>query len=329
MTVPYKINDAVLLSREREGIIRYIGNVHFSNGIWCGIELIGGSVGTNDGKIQGRRYFTCPRNRGLFCKIGKVRRKFRKKDHSATSRQKRKASLELRLFHKSLAEHSILSELDHKNQKHNKHNNIPNDRYFQKGKPPNNKSNNIPNDIHITNERYSRKQRSQTTPNTKVNWLNERLNHISRKQKNERAKTPKQYKPGPRDIGKIKGSNWKPIEYEIDITKGGKGSNISWKEERLNSKSKRIRSKSANETKKIYKAGPRDIGRVSGKSWKPIQLTKKEKEKLNKGHFLDDRIEKRSRKRSKTHKIYKKGPRDIGRIHGWKPNNKLNKKEKK
>ena len=58
MTLPYKVGDAVLLSREREGIIRYIGNVHFSKGIWCGIELVGGSLGTNDGKMEGRRYFT-------------------------------------------------------------------------------------------------------------------------------------------------------------------------------------------------------------------------------------------------------------------------------
>eukprot|EP00483_Globobulimina_turgida_P006204 UN06214 len=73
--------------------------------------------------------------------------------------------------------------------------------------------------------------------------------------------------------------------------------------ERLNSPStsnlKRIRSKSAN---RIYKAGPRDIGRQSGKSWTPIKLSKEEKAKLNEGSFL---TEKRSR-RSKSQAIKQK-----------------------
>eukprot|EP01084_Bolivina_argentea_P176636 305612_1 len=112
MALPYKINDAVLLSREREGIIRYVGKVHFSKGIWCGIELIGGSLGTNDGKIHGRRYFSCSRNRGLFCKIGKVRRKFRERDTSGSSREKRKASLEQRLYHQTIIEDVVKSELE-------------------------------------------------------------------------------------------------------------------------------------------------------------------------------------------------------------------------
>ena len=47
----------------------------------------------------------------MFVRIGKVRRKFREKDHTAASRQKRKASLEQRLYHKSLVEQAVSSEM--------------------------------------------------------------------------------------------------------------------------------------------------------------------------------------------------------------------------
>ena len=53
----------------------------------------------------------CGRNRGLFVRIGKVRRKFREKDHSSASRQKRKASLEQRLYHKSLVQQAVAVEM--------------------------------------------------------------------------------------------------------------------------------------------------------------------------------------------------------------------------
>jgi len=113
MTLPYQIGDAVFLSREREGIVRYIGSVHFGKGIWCGIELVGGSVGTNDGEHAGRRYFTCSYNRGVLVRICKVRRRFREKDKSSTHRQKRMSSLWQRLSCKSILEDVVAEEMQH------------------------------------------------------------------------------------------------------------------------------------------------------------------------------------------------------------------------
>ena len=47
-----------------------------------------------------------------------------------------------------------------------------------------------------------------------ADWLTERLNSQPTKQKRERAKSARPFKPGPRDIGRIKSNGWKPIEYK-------------------------------------------------------------------------------------------------------------------
>lgn len=111
MALPYALGDAVFLSRGREGIVRYVGNVHFADGVWCGIELSGGSVGTNGGEHTGWRYFACPNNRGVFVRIGKVRRRFREKDMSSAHRQKRMSSLWRRLSCKSILEPAVVDEI--------------------------------------------------------------------------------------------------------------------------------------------------------------------------------------------------------------------------
>ena len=55
--IEYYINDYVLLSKDREGVIRFIGDVHFTKGIVYGIELMNGSMGKHDGMIDNERYF--------------------------------------------------------------------------------------------------------------------------------------------------------------------------------------------------------------------------------------------------------------------------------
>ena len=47
------------------GVVRYIGPVNFSEGTWLGIELRT-PHGKNDGSVQGKRYFHCKPNHGLF-----------------------------------------------------------------------------------------------------------------------------------------------------------------------------------------------------------------------------------------------------------------------
>ena len=49
----YNINDHVLLNKDRKGIIKFIGNVHFSKSIFYGIELLDGFIGSNVGVTDG------------------------------------------------------------------------------------------------------------------------------------------------------------------------------------------------------------------------------------------------------------------------------------
>lgn len=56
---------------EKEGVLRFVGKVHFTEGIWCGIELSNGN-GKNDGCVRGVRYFACPDSRGLMAPLFKV-----------------------------------------------------------------------------------------------------------------------------------------------------------------------------------------------------------------------------------------------------------------
>ncbi|XP_050500457.1 uncharacterized protein LOC114343874 isoform X3 [Diabrotica virgifera virgifera] len=56
---------------DKEGILRFVGEVKFSKGVWCGIEL-STSAGKNDGFVNGIRYFACPDRRGLMAPLAKV-----------------------------------------------------------------------------------------------------------------------------------------------------------------------------------------------------------------------------------------------------------------
>ncbi|CAD5112228.1 DgyrCDS1458 [Dimorphilus gyrociliatus] len=51
--------------------VRFIGDVHFEDGLWLGVEMRKLS-GRNDGSIQGRRYFTCKSGHGLLVRPNKV-----------------------------------------------------------------------------------------------------------------------------------------------------------------------------------------------------------------------------------------------------------------
>lgn len=49
------------------GLIKFIGHTSFSPGIWIGVSL-DAPMGKNDGTVQGRRYFDCAPEHGLFVK---------------------------------------------------------------------------------------------------------------------------------------------------------------------------------------------------------------------------------------------------------------------
>lgn len=62
----FKVNDKIsVIGKNVSGNIAYIGTTHFSEGKWFGI-ILDEAKGRNNGSIDGKRYFKCPRNYGLF-----------------------------------------------------------------------------------------------------------------------------------------------------------------------------------------------------------------------------------------------------------------------
>ena len=53
--------------------VHYVGETHFKEGIWYGIELEE-AVGKNDGSFDGHVYFQCPDKHGVFVRRDKIRR---------------------------------------------------------------------------------------------------------------------------------------------------------------------------------------------------------------------------------------------------------------
>jgi dynactin 1 len=74
----FQVNDPVHVNRENrqlEGVVAFAGEVDFAEGSdWVGVRLTGSSVGLgkNDGRVQGKEYFVCPPQSGLFIKTSAV-----------------------------------------------------------------------------------------------------------------------------------------------------------------------------------------------------------------------------------------------------------------
>ena len=47
-------------------LVKYVGRVSFTDGIWLGLELKQPRAGRHDGCVEGRRYFTCGSKRGVM-----------------------------------------------------------------------------------------------------------------------------------------------------------------------------------------------------------------------------------------------------------------------
>ena len=63
---------AAARSRGAGQTVRFIGEASFHTGTWIGVEL-DQAVGKNDGSVNGRRYFQCRPNHGVFVRPSDVR----------------------------------------------------------------------------------------------------------------------------------------------------------------------------------------------------------------------------------------------------------------
>jgi dynactin 1 len=65
LTLNLRLNQTVQTKDGKKGVVRYIGNLHFVDGDWLGLELPT-AAGKNDGSVKGERYFQCQPGYGVF-----------------------------------------------------------------------------------------------------------------------------------------------------------------------------------------------------------------------------------------------------------------------
>lgn len=71
---PVKVGSLVeVIGKGQRGTVAYIGNTLFASGKWVGV-ILDEAKGKNDGTVQGKRYFTCEENRGIFVRQSQVTR---------------------------------------------------------------------------------------------------------------------------------------------------------------------------------------------------------------------------------------------------------------
>ena len=65
------VGSRVTVGGVKQGILRFLGRVHFMEGDWCGVEL-DEPEGLHDGTVEQVRYFTCKNGHGIFAPRSKV-----------------------------------------------------------------------------------------------------------------------------------------------------------------------------------------------------------------------------------------------------------------
>ena len=93
----------------KKGTVRFIGETEFASGTWYGVELEM-AVGKNNGSVNGKSYFVCDDQKGLFVKKSQIRL-----DRSATKATGSKASSSSHSnTPKSTPRHATTASHDHK-----------------------------------------------------------------------------------------------------------------------------------------------------------------------------------------------------------------------
>lgn len=66
------VGSRVFVNNDLAGTVRFIGNTSFQTGKWIGVEL-DEALGKNSGVVQGKRYFDCKNNHGVFIRPANVK----------------------------------------------------------------------------------------------------------------------------------------------------------------------------------------------------------------------------------------------------------------
>lgn len=71
---PVKVGCLVeVIGKGQRGTVAYVGATLFASGKWVGV-ILDEPKGKNDGTVQGKSYFTCKENHGIFVRQSQVRR---------------------------------------------------------------------------------------------------------------------------------------------------------------------------------------------------------------------------------------------------------------
>lgn len=69
---PLKVGSRVeVIGKGHRGTVAYVGATMFASGKWVGV-ILDDAKGKNDGTVQGRRYFTCEENHGIFVRQSQI-----------------------------------------------------------------------------------------------------------------------------------------------------------------------------------------------------------------------------------------------------------------
>jgi hypothetical protein len=67
----FKLNDRIWVNGTKPGVIAFIGETQFKEGLWAGI-ILDTAEGKNNGTLNGVTYYNTEENRGVFCRLSKL-----------------------------------------------------------------------------------------------------------------------------------------------------------------------------------------------------------------------------------------------------------------